>query len=99
MDLARGGRFLTIPETYPEGALYAYDDETCDYASCQTIEYLYWSLTSMIGAQETRFDEISHEWRLNTRELVEERDKTIFELLTDPQYHMPTRLPDGTYRR
>ena len=99
MDVARGGQFLSVPSSYPEMAWYSYDDETCDYDDCQTIEYLYWALTSMLGGQETRLDEIGHEWKLNTRELVEIKDTSIFELLTDPRYKMPTNLPDGTYRR
>lgn len=99
MDIARGGQFLTIPEPYPEGAWYTYDDETCAYADCQTIEYLYWALTSLLGAQENRLNEIGHEWRLNTPELVESNDKAIFQLLTNAQYKMPTVLPDGTYKR
>ena len=32
MDIARGGRFLSIPMDYPDTAWYTYDDETCDYA-------------------------------------------------------------------
>ena len=99
MDIARGGQFLTIPPSYPADAWYTYDDTTCDYASCQTIEYLYWALTSMLGAQENRSNEIGHEWKLNTRELVESTDTAIFELLTNPTYKMPTVLPDGTYMR
>lgn len=101
MDIARGGKFDNIPSTYPADAWYTYDDKTCDYASCQTIEYLYWALTSMLGAQDSsdRFAEIQHEWKLNTRSKVEEKDKAIFELLTDPRYKMPTVLPDGTYKR
>lgn len=99
MDIARGGKFFEIPDQYPAGAWYTYDDETCEYANCQTIEYLYWALTSLMGGQETRFDEIGHEWRLNTRELVESTDTAIFELLTNPQYKMPSVLPDGTYKR
>lgn len=99
MDIARGGQFLTIPDLYPADAWYTYDDETCAYADCQTIEYLYWALTSLMGAQENRFDEIGHEWRLNTPELVESTDKAIFQLLTNPQYKMPMVLPDGTYKR
>ena len=31
MDKARGGRFMQIPDPYPEGAWYSYDDQTCDY--------------------------------------------------------------------
>lgn len=99
MDIARGGQFLTIPSSYPDDAWYTYTDSTCDYASCQTIEYLYWALTSMLGAQETRLNEIGHEWKLNTRELVENTDQAIFSLLINPLYKMPTVVPDGTYMR
>lgn len=99
MDIARGGQFLSIPDDYPDDAWYTYDDETCDYASCQTIEYLYWALTSIIGAQETRAEEIGHEWSLNTKALVERTDNAIFQLLNDTQYKMPSVLPDGTYNR
>lgn len=98
MDIARGGQFMTIPESYPPNAWYAYTDETCDYETCQTIEYLYWAITSLLGAQENRLDEIGEEWKLNTYELVQNIDTAIFKLLSDPLYKMPTVLPDGTYR-
>lgn len=99
MDIARGGQFLTIPSSYPAGAWYTYDDTTCEYADCQTIEYLYWALTSMMGAQENRLDDISQEWDLNTAALVQSTDTAIHALLTNPTYNMPTVLPDGTYRQ
>lgn len=98
MDIARGGRFITIPNTYPANTWYSYDDQTCDYSSCQTIEYLYWAITSILGAQENRLDEIDNEWRLNTRQKVKDTDSAIFALLTDPIYKIPTKLPDGTYK-
>ena len=98
MDIARGGQFITIPNPYPGNAWYSYYDQTCDYASCQTIEYLYWAITSILGAQENRLDEIDNEWRLNTRQKVKDTDSAIFALLTDPIYKIPTKLPDGTYR-
>lgn len=98
MDIARGGQFITIPNLYPANAWYSYDDQTCDYASCQTIEYLYWAITSILGAQENRLNEIDNEWRLNTRQKVEDTDTAIFTLLTNPIYNIPTILPDGTYR-
>ncbi|WP_298515178.1 hypothetical protein [uncultured Kordia sp.] len=98
MDIARGGQFMTIPNPYPANAWYTYDDTTCDYASCQTIEYLYWALTSMLGAQENRLNEIDNEWRLNTSALVQNTDTAIYNLLTNPTYKMPTVLPDGTYK-
>ncbi len=100
MDIARGGQFLTIPSSYPENAWYTYNDPTCDYAGCQTLEYMYWALTSILGAQATneRLLEIQHEWKLNTKEKVQNTDTTIFSILTNPTYKMPTVLPDGTYR-
>jgi len=100
MDLARGGRFRRVPDRYPEKAWYHYDDETCDYG-CQAAEYFYWALTSILGGQDYpgRKKEIAHEWELPTKELVEQRDKAVFKLLTDPRFRLPTVLPDGTYRK
>jgi len=99
MDIARGGQFIEIPNQYPNDAWYTYDDTTCDYTSCQTIEYLYWTITSIMGAQENRLNEIDDEWILNTRQKVEDADTTIYSLITNPIYKMPMVLPDGTYRR
>lgn len=101
MDIARGGKFIDIPSSYLADTWYTYDDKTCDYASCQTIEYLYWALTSMLGAQDSsdRFAEIQNEWRLNTKAKVDNTDKAIYKLLTNPFYKMPMVLPDGTYMR
>ncbi len=97
MDLARGGLFENIPNEYPENAWYTYDDHTCEY-DCMVTEYFYWALTSILGGQSNRFDEISHEWKLNTKELVMEMDPEVYALLTNPEYNFPTVLPDGTYR-
>ena len=62
-------------------------------------EYIYWAMTSVLGAQETRAHEIQQEWKLNTEVKVRETDKAIYALLTDPTYVFPTVLPDGTYKR
>ncbi len=99
MDKARGGRFLKIPDEYPKTAWYTYFDETCDYG-CQATEYIYWGLTSLLGAQDIpgRADDISDEWRLNTPDAFKKGDPLLYELLTDQRYAMPTRLPDGRYR-
>jgi len=98
MDVARGGQFVTIPTSYPANAWYTYDDETCDY-SCMATEYFYWSLTSILGAQDGagRLQQIQQEWKLNTKALVQEKDSLVFDLLTDTQYRIPTSLPDGDY--
>ena len=61
-------------------------------------EYFYWTMTSILGAQEDRGGEISREWELHTKELVMEKDPDIYALLTDPQYKLPTVLPDGNYQ-
>lgn len=98
MDVARGGHFDSVPSSYPADAWYTYDDPTCDYA-CMATEYIYWALTSMLGAQEFpgRFEDIKHEWRLNTHGKVQATDPTVFALLTTPQYAFATVLPDGQY--
>ena len=98
MDIARGGRFQSVPSPYPGGAWYTYDDQTCDYG-CMATEYIYWSMTSVLGAQENRAGEIHQEWKLNTKAKVQQMDTAIYQLLTDPQYVFPIVLPDGTYRR
>ena len=98
MDKARGGQFTSIPARYPEEAWYTYDDETCDY-SCMVTEYMYWGMTSILGAQENRLNEIGQEWRLNSRAKVESGDPDVYNLLTSSAYNFPTVLPDGTYKR
>ena len=55
-------------------------------------EYFYWSLTSLLGAQINRYDEISEEWELNTPQKME-KDTLIMELLKDEKYQIPTKLP------
>lgn len=97
MDIARGGQFFNIPDPYPIDAWYSYDDETCEY-DCQIVEYLYWAITSLLGAQENRLNVIGHEWKLNTQALLESKDPAIYSLLTNPNYQLPTKLPDGSYR-
>ena len=98
MDRARGGRFIRVPKKYPPNSWFRYDDKSCDY-SCQVTEYLYWALTSLLGAQENRKNEIGHEWKLHTPEKVKQFDPYIFKLLTDKQYGFPRILPDGSYRK
>ena len=98
MDVARGGQFTSIPSAYPSSAWYTYDDSSCDY-SCMATEYFYWTLTSMLGAQDYtgRAAEVADEYQLTTRALVESRDPTALTLFSDTQYKLPTRIPDGNY--
>jgi hypothetical protein len=98
MDIARGGQFESIPENYPKAAWYTYDDESCDY-SCMVTEYIYWALTSMLGAQagDERLAVIDSEWQLNTNEKVKNKDSAVYTLLTDAEFGLATVLPDGDY--
>ena len=97
MDLARGGNFTTIPNPYPSGAWYTYNDVTCNY-NCMSTEYIYWAMSSILGAQKNRLSEISQEWKLNTKAKIQITDTAAYALLTDSQYKFPTILPDGTYK-
>ena len=99
MDLARGGRHFRVPAAYPAAAWYHYDDRTCDY-QCMAAEYLYWALTSMLGAQDFpgRAREIADEWGCPTPELLQQRDPAVYELIMEHRPRLPRRLPDGGYR-
>ncbi|MFP6572582.1 MAG: serine protease, partial [Vicinamibacterales bacterium] len=96
MDVARGGRFIEVPEQYPDDAWLTYNDAGCAY-KCQASEYLHWLLSSVLGAQAHRCDAIAENWKLCTREQVEETDTAGFALVTNPDYNLPTVLPDGGY--
>jgi len=103
MDLARAGRYEEVPTGgpkagYPEEAWYHYDDKTCNYG-CMVIEYMYWGLTSILGAQghPERARSISVEWEPHNRELMRTMDPCLYGLLTDPKYKLPTKLPEGRY--
>lgn len=90
-DTARGGYFRKVPRCYPANAWFTYYDKGCDYSE-QVTEYVYWAMTSILGAQEHRRD-IQDEWRLYSRELVEMHDPKVYALLTDERYKLPKKLP------
>lgn len=98
MDVARGGHFKTVPKRYPKDAWYTYYDHTCAY-NCQATEYLYWGITSLLGAQDFpgRLDEIGQEWRFNTPEKLKTGDRLLYQLLSNRNYKLPITLPDGKY--
>ena len=107
MDLARGGHFTDIPtdgpkKGYPAGAWYYYTDETCGYR-CMAVEYMYWGMTSILGVQEFNYlnrpedGGESGEWGAYTPELMQTLDPCLTALLTDPQYGLPTKVPEGLY--
>lgn len=100
MDLARGGHFVTIPNPYPPGAWYHYDDNTCNY-ECMATEYFYWGLTSMLGIQDygSRCAEIANEWQACTAAQFQSMDTMLYNIFssTTANYVIPTQAPDGNY--
>ena len=76
--------------------LTGYEDPHWDY-NCQVSEYIYWGVTSLMGAQAHRCNEIANEWELCSPDLVASRDAGLYSLITTPSYAMPRRLPDGNY--
>jgi hypothetical protein len=97
-EAARGGRFEEVPDKYPEGAWHMYYDKSCDY-NCQISEYIHWGMTSILGGQDYpgTFDRGGKQWKLRTRELVKTGDPALYAILTNPEYKLPTVLPDGHY--
>lgn len=85
MDAARGGYHARVPNRYPAGAVYTYDDRSCDYG-CQITEFTFWAITSMRGLNRNRADEIGDEWRLYTPELMASRAPGLVALLSDPRF-------------
>ena len=73
MDVARGGKFTSIPSSYPSTAWYTYNDSTCNY-ECQAVEYFYWGVTAWVGALVGRGDNIKNEWKFETRAKLEAGD-------------------------
>ena len=80
MDVARGGKFMTVPDQYPSDAWYTYYDHTCDY-SCMATEYIYWGVNAWVGALVGRGDQIHDEWRFETREKLEAGDVLMTALI------------------
>ena len=77
---------------------YHYGDPTCDY-SCKVTEYVYWSITSILGAQDYpwRAKEIADEWELYSSDLVQKHDPAIWAIMNNPMWNIATVLPDGSY--
>jgi len=111
MNQARGGHYeesepgdcedeqgpCALPQNgYPESAWYHYEDGTCDYA-CMATEYLYWALTTYLGAQgnPNRCTHIADEWELCTREELAATDPAVVSLIENST--LPSRLPSGTF--
>ena len=98
MDIARGGQFITMPNSYPDEAWYHYDDWTCEY-DCMAMEYLYWCIITYMGilSDAQTCAGISNEWEPCTPELFESTDTLMFNLVNDTENMLPQLAPDGNY--
>ena len=83
LDVARGGKFNTIPSPYPSNATYTYNDTSCKYP-CQATEYIYFGVCTYVGAMVGRCvnkDVTNHpygvklEFKLCTKELLKNDTK------------------------
>jgi len=50
------------------------------------------------GAQESRCAELADEWELCTAAELETGDPGMHAILTNPEFNLPTLLPDGNYK-
>ena len=80
MDVARGGKFTTIPSSYPSTAWFTalyttwwFTNSTCNYG-CLVTEYVYWGVNAWVGALVGRGDAIKNEWKFETRAKLEAGD-------------------------
>ncbi len=69
-----------------------------DYAT-QMSEFHYWSITSILGIQAVRAEEIAFEWRLATASAIFAAEPAGYSLFTNVAYGMPTTAPNGSYCR
>jgi hypothetical protein len=62
-------------------------------------EYIYWGLSTKMGAQNYtgRCIEIANEWTLCTAVQFQIGDTVLYNLLNNSLYKMPVNMPDGNY--
>ena len=101
MDVARGGYHPTTPFVYPDSAWYHDDQVSLGYYD-HAVEYFYWGLTTLFGAQGDlqpgQCEATKLVWEPCTRAKFEAMDVKLYALLTNPLYKLPTRMPNGRYR-
>lgn len=78
---------------YPDGAWYTYDALSCGY-SCLTTEFFFCAFTEML---DWPFGQSPNEWRIKNKEELRTKDPAFYQLLSNPRYRLPTKLPNGNY--
>ena len=98
MDVARGGHFMEVPNSYPSNAWYHYDDDTCDYA-CHVTEYMYWGIVTNMNIlnHPSVCNDIMDEWETCEKTDFQTTDELLYGILNNPFYKIPQNAPDGSY--
>jgi len=78
---------------YPDEAWYTYDALSCGY-SCLTTEFFFCAFTEML---DWPFGHSPNEWRIKNKEELKTKDPAFYQLLSNPKYKLPTKLPNGNY--
>ena len=78
---------------YPDEAWYTYDALSCGY-SCLTTEFFFCAFTEML---DWPFGHSPDEWRIKNKEELKTKDPAFYQLLSNPTYQLPTKLPNGNY--
>ena len=82
-----------ITAVYPDEAWYTYDALSCGY-SCLTTEFFFCAFTEFL---DWPFGQSPNEWRIKNKEELKAKDPAFYQLLSNPKYRLPTKLPDGNY--
>jgi hypothetical protein len=82
-----------ITAVYSDDAWYTYDALSCGY-SCLTTEFFFCAFTEML---DWPFGHSPTEWRIKNKEELNARDPAFYQLLSNSQYKLPTKLPNGDY--
>jgi hypothetical protein len=81
-------------------AWYFYEDNTANYATMIT-EYIYWAVSSNFGmhASEAGRQKAQTEWCPHTKSKLQEQDPTVYNLINNSEYALPTsKMPTADYR-
>ncbi|MCV6623374.1 MAG: leucine-rich repeat domain-containing protein [Cellvibrionaceae bacterium] len=96
MDNARGGYFEVAPTVYAKDAWFTDTNKNCSY-SCMVSNYMFWTLSSKLGAHIERAEEVKDQWKLYTPGRLTTTDVGITALLEQEAFNLPKFLPDGFY--
>ena len=63
----------------------------------QVVEYIFWGISTWLGAYEQGHIDNSFEWNFITKAEMEEGDVRLSEIFRSDYPHVPSHLPAGKY--